>query len=77
MKFHTLLMAAAITVAPLFVNAQRIKLVEGSVSPLKGITELNTEFTYDNVKVGEFSNEDDYIHKKTEEYNKKEAGKAN
>ncbi|WP_072359773.1 hypothetical protein [Chitinophaga sancti] len=70
-------MAAAITVAPLFVNAQRIKLVEGSVSPLKGITELNTEFTYDNVKVGEFSNEDDYIHKKTEEYNKKEAGKAN
>jgi hypothetical protein len=76
MKFYTLLMAGAMAVAPLFVNAQRIKLEEGSVSPLKGITELNTEFTYDNVKVGEFSNEDDYIHKKTEEYNKKEAGKG-
>jgi len=69
-------MAVAIAVAPLFVSAQRIKLEEGSVSPLKGITELNTEFTYDNVKVGEFSNEDDYIRKKTEDYNKKEAGRG-
>lgn len=76
MKFYTLLMAVAIAVAPLFVSAQRIKLEEGSVSPLKGITELNTEFTYDNVKVGEFSNEDDYIRKKTEDYNKKEAGRG-
>lgn len=76
MKFYTVFMAVAIAVAPLFVRAQRIKLEEGSVSPLKGITELNTEFTYTNIKVGDFNNEDDYIRKKTEEYNKKEAGRG-
>lgn len=76
MQFPRILMAIVMAVAPIVVNAQRIKLTEGDLSPLKGITELNTEFTYDNIKVGEFSNEDDYIHKKTEDYNKKEAGRG-
>lgn len=76
MQFPRILMAIVMAVAPIVVNAQRIKLTEGDLSPLIGITELNTEFTYDNIKVGEFSNEDDYIHKKTEDYNKKEAGRG-
>lgn len=76
MQFPRILMAIAMAVAPIVVNAQRIKLAEGDLSPLKGIKELNTEFTYDNIKVGDFSNEDDYIQKKTDDYNKKEAGRG-
>jgi hypothetical protein len=55
-------------------TAQRIKLTDGSLAALKGQTKLNTEFTYDNMKVGKFDSEDEYIQKKTAEYNKKEAG---
>lgn len=54
--------------------AQKIKLVEGSLSPLKGEKSVNSEFTYNNMKVGKFDNEQDYITKKKTEYNEKEAG---
>ncbi len=57
-------------------NAQKLKLTEGDLSALKGQTELNSEFTYDGIKVGKFDKEDDYIRKKTEEYNSKEAGRG-
>ncbi|KAA2241959.1 hypothetical protein F0L74_19060 [Chitinophaga agrisoli] len=57
-------------------NAQKLKLTEGDLSALKGQTELNSEFTYDGLRVGKFDKEDDYIHKKTEEYNGKEAGRG-
>jgi hypothetical protein len=67
------LLAAAVAL-PL--SAQRLKLTEGSLDLLKGQTELNTEFTYENLKVGKFDNEDDYIKEKTVEYNKKEAGRG-
>ena len=76
MSFPKFVMAVAIAVAPIVVNAQRIKLIEGDLSPLKGTTALNTEFTYDNLKVGDFKNEDDYIQKKKDDYNKKEAGRG-
>lgn len=54
--------------------AQKIKLVEGSLSPLKGEKSVNSEFTYNNMKVGKFDSEQDYITKKKTEYNEKEAG---
>lgn len=51
--------------------AQRIKLVEGKIPAMK---DVNTEFTYNNVSVGKYDKEDDYIKAKTDEYNKKEPG---
>lgn len=60
----------------LVTQAQKLKLTEGDLSALKGQTSINFEFTYDNMKVGKFDTEKDYIDKKTEEYNKKEAGRG-
>ena len=48
----------------------------GSVSALKGEKNINTEFTYDNMGVGKFKTEAEYVAKKTDEYNKKEPGKG-
>lgn len=55
--------------------AQKIKLVDGDPSVLKDQKELNVEFTYDHLSVGKDS-EEDYVQKKTAEYNKKEPGKG-
>jgi len=57
-------------------EAQKIKLTEGSISALKGQTEINTVYEYEHLKVGEFDREEDYIQKKKDEYNKKEPGKG-
>jgi len=57
-------------------QAQKLKLTDGDLSPLKDQTAINFEFTYDNMAVGKFDTEKEYIEKKTEEYNKKEAGKG-
>jgi hypothetical protein len=71
-------LAAALLVAALSApaSAQKLKVTEGSLSALKGQTEVNTEFTYEGLKVGKFDNEADYIQKKTTEYNSKEAGRG-
>lgn len=57
-------------------SAQRIKLLEGNLSPLKSEKTIYTEFTFDNMKVGKYDKEADYVRDKTAEYNKKEAGKG-
>jgi len=57
-------------------SAQKIKLIEGDLSPLKGETTLGAKFTYDNMSVGKFDKEADYVAKKTDEYNKKEPGRG-
>ncbi len=56
--------------------SQKIKTVQGDLAPLKTISAINVEFTYDHLSVGKFKNEEDYIAKKTEEYNKKEPGRG-
>ena len=56
--------------------SQKIKLIEGDLSPLKGETSIMVKFTYDNMSVGKFDKEADYVAKKTQEYNKKEPGKG-
>ena len=58
------------------VNAQKVKTTSGSADVLKAETSINIEFNYDNLSVGKFKNEQEYITAKTEEYNKKEAGKG-
>jgi len=57
-------------------NGQKIKTVSGNPDILKSETTINIEFVYENVSVGKYKNEQDYITAKTEEYNKKEPGKG-
>lgn len=66
----------ALLCSPILSKAQKLKLTEGDLSVLKNETAINFEFTYDNMAVGKFDAEKDYIEKKTEEYNKKEAGRG-
>lgn len=56
--------------------AQKVKLKEGDFSPLKTETSINLQFTYDNMGVGDYQNEADYVERKRTDYNKKEAGRG-
>jgi hypothetical protein len=56
-------------------NAQKIIVEKGSAGAVKGQKMLAT-FDYSNMAVGKFDKEDDYIAKKTDDYNKDEAGKG-
>ncbi|MBN1416219.1 MAG: hypothetical protein JW973_14045 [Bacteroidales bacterium] len=57
-------------------NGQKVKFKSGSLGFLKGQTSLLVKYDYSNMAVGKYSSEDDYIAKKSEDYNKKEAGKG-
>jgi hypothetical protein len=57
------------------VMAQKIKLIEGNLDPLKGQTSVKMEFKYE-MSVGKFDKEDDYIKEKKTELNEKEAGRG-
>ncbi|MEO5681894.1 MAG: hypothetical protein ABIQ88_04590 [Chitinophagaceae bacterium] len=74
------LASCALTLMMMFlfsgIYAQKINILEGDLAALKGEKSINTEFTYENVSVGKFKTEAEYVNKKTEEYNKKEAGKG-
>lgn len=56
--------------------AQRVKLKEGDPSPLKNETAVNLQFTYNNMGVGRYKDEADYVQKKKTDYNNKEAGRG-
>jgi len=55
--------------------SQKLKLVEGDVSALKGQNAVAVEFKYDNMTVGKMT-EAEYVAKKKGDYNKKESGKG-
>jgi hypothetical protein len=55
--------------------SQKIKLLEGDLSPLKGETAIKTDFEYE-MSVGKFKKEEDYIASKKSELNGKEAGRG-
>ena len=57
-------------------EGQKIKVIEGNIDAIKSETNLSFEFTYDSMKVGKYDKEADYVANKTQEYNKKEAGKG-
>ncbi len=57
-------------------HAQRIKLLSGDAKEIKGQPKINMVFTYENMSVGKFSKEQEYVESKKAEYNKKEAGKG-
>ena len=68
-----LLGAAVITTGA---SAQKIKLVSGKLGFLKSEKSIAVVYDYSNMAVGKFKNEQDYLDKKTDEYNKKEPGKG-
>ncbi|MDR1896716.1 MAG: hypothetical protein LBR10_08000 [Prevotellaceae bacterium] len=55
--------------------SQKIKLVSGSLDFLKTEQSFNVRFTYENMLVGKLS-EEEYVKKKVEQSNEKEAGKG-
>jgi len=57
-------------------NSQRIKTTEGDLSVLKNESAINVEFTYDNMSVGKYDKESEYLEKKKAEYNSKEPGRG-
>lgn len=56
--------------------AQSIKVIEGSLTPLKGSGTLNVEYDWSEIRVGKFATEKEYVAKKVAEYNEKEAGRG-
>jgi hypothetical protein len=58
------------------VSAQKIKVTDGTFDALKGQETINIEYTYDNMGVGKFKVEQDYIDKKVSEYNADEPGRG-
>lgn len=69
-----LALIAAFTLQPAF--AQKIKVQEGSLSAVNGVSKMNLRFDYSNMSVGKFKTEAEYVEKKKGEYNKKEDGKG-
>ena len=61
---------------PTIIFAQKVKLIEGDLSPLKGQTAVKTEFTYDNMIVGKDLSEKDYIVEKKAKLDEKEPGRG-
>ena len=66
----------ALTLFSLGAEAQKLKNTSGDKNILKSESTLNIEFAYDNMSVGKYKDEQEYIKAKTAEYNKKEAGKG-
>lgn len=56
--------------------AQRVDLRSGDVSVLSGQKTVNVEYDYSEFGVGKFATEQEYLDKKSAEYNAKEAGKG-
>lgn len=56
--------------------AQKIKVKEGDKNILKNESTINIEFTFNDLSVGKYKKEEDYIAAKKEEFNKKEAGRG-
>lgn len=59
-----------------FAFTQKITILEGNLGFLKGQKILNVEYDYSNCSVGKFKTEQEYLDKKTAEYNEKEPGKG-
>lgn len=75
-KLASLVTVLTVSCFLLQADAQKIKTNSGNPDILKPEMTINIEFVYDNISVGKYKNEQDYINAKTEEYNKKEPGKG-
>lgn len=73
---HPILMIAAITLLAANSFAQSIKVTEGKLDVLENQKEINIEYTYNNMGVGKFDKEEDYVKSRIEDLNKKEPGRG-
>ncbi len=55
-------------------NAQRIVKKSGSFAEIKGEKFFNIKYVYDDMRVGKFENEQDYVDQKVAGYNEKKPG---
>ncbi len=74
--FRPILLMAAATALAANVHAQRIRVTDGSLDVLKNEKDINIEYSYDNMKVGKFDSEAEYVKSRTAELNKKESGRG-
>lgn len=58
------------------VNAQKVKLLDGSLDVLEGVDKINLQYEYSDMGVGKFESEADYLAKKKADYDKKEPGRG-
>ncbi len=58
------------------VFAQKIKLESGSIDAIKKEKKLNVQYDYSSFGVGKMKTEEEYLKKKSDEYNEKEPGKG-
>jgi hypothetical protein len=70
------LVALSVSLLSLNANSQHVKLLEGSIDVLKSEKDISVEFTYNDMRVGKFDKEADYVEEKKGDYNKKEPGKG-
>lgn len=73
---RTLVLLLGTAVLGVGASAQKIKLVSGKVGFLKSEKSVAIEYDYSNMGVGKHKNEQDYIARKTKEYNEKEPGRG-
>jgi hypothetical protein len=59
-----------------FTRAQKMKLASGNLAPLAKEKSIKIEFTYENMRVGKFDKESDYVSKRTKDFNEKESGRG-
>ena len=57
------------------VHAEKIRVISGDLSALKGVKKMNVEYDYSNMEVGK-KTEKEYVADKKEAYNKKETGRG-
>ncbi|MDP4213755.1 MAG: hypothetical protein Q8918_08775 [Bacteroidota bacterium] len=70
-----LLMALILTTATA-INAQKVKLIDGDLSPLKSEKSIVLAFSYDPMKVGKFDRDGDYVSSRKQDLNSKEPGRG-
>lgn len=75
-NLHAIVITAALTAATITTQAQKIKVLSGSIDKLKGVENINLEYDYSKMGVGKFATEKEYLEKKKADYNAKEAGKG-
>jgi hypothetical protein len=76
MKFLKTILATLLVLGVTAVQAQKIKVINGDLSFLKGQSEVLLEYDYSEMSVGKFDKEEDYVNKKVTEYNEAEAGRG-
>ncbi len=76
MKNLSYLLMAVLLSCSFNAQAQKVKLLEGKLDVMQSEEKLNLEYDYSEMGVGKFKNEEEYLAKKKEDYDKKEPGRG-